>query len=170
MHLDMNEWGNFMAKVSLKGSVVHTNGDLPDVGKTAPGFTLVDGDLKDKTLADFKGKRKLLSIVPSLDTGTCALSAKKFNDTAKAHPEITIIVISSDLPFAQKRLCSTDKLENIQTLSMMRSRDFARDYGVLLVDGPLAGIASRAVVVLDENDKILYRELVGACMGNYART
>jgi thiol peroxidase len=149
-----------MASVTLKGSTIHTNGELPKVGSVAPDFVLVDAELKDRSLKDFKGKKKILSIVPSLDTSTCSLSAKKFNESAKEDLNLLILVISCDLPFAQKRLCGAENIQNIQTLSMMRSKDFASKYGVLIVDGPLAGIAARAIVVLDENDKVLYTELV----------
>lgn len=149
-----------MATVKLKGNPIHTSGDLPKVGSRAPDFVLTDSELKDRSLKEWQGKRKLLSIVPSLDTGTCALSAKKFNDAAKQNPGVVILFASADLPFAQKRFCTQDNLENIVTLSMMRSKDFASKYGVLISDGPLAGICCRAVVVLDENDKVLYSELV----------
>jgi thiol peroxidase len=149
-----------MATVTFKGSPVQTSGELPKVGSRAPDFILTDGELKDHKLSNFRGKRKILSIVPSLDTGVCALSAKKFNETAKTHPDITVIFISCDLPFAQKRLCTVENLENIRTLSMLRSKDFAMQYGVLLIDGPLAGLAARACLVLDENDTVLYTELV----------
>jgi thiol peroxidase len=149
-----------MATVKFKGTNIHTSGELPKIGSAAPDFVLTDSELKDRSLKDWKGKRKLLSIVPSLDTGTCALSAKKFNDAAKLHPNIAILFVSADLPFAQKRMCSQDNLQNIATLSMLRSKDFATKYGVLITDGPLAGLASRAVVVLDENDTVLYHELV----------
>ncbi len=150
-----------MATVTFKGSPVHTNGDLPKKGEKAPDFTLTNGDLKDVSLKDFSGKRKLISIVPSLDTSVCALSAKKFNDTAKENPNILILFVSADLPFAQKRMCQQSNLENIHTLSMLRSKDFATAYGVLITDGPLKGLASRSVVVLDENNNVLYTELVG---------
>ena len=149
-----------MASITLKGSPIHTNGDLPLIGTQAPDFVLVDSDLKDRTLAEFRGKRKLLSIVPSLDTGTCALSAKRFNEAASEHPEFLILVISADLPFAQKRFCASEGAQNILTLSMMRSKEFAQKYGMLLSDGPLAGIAARAILVLDESNRVLYRELV----------
>lgn len=149
-----------MASVKFKGSEVHTNGELPKIASKAPDFVLTDGNLNDHTLKDFFGKRKLLSIVPSLDTSVCALSAKKFNDAAKQNPNIMVLFVSADLPFAQKRFCQQESLQNIQTLSMLRSKDFAKNYGVLLVDGPLAGLCARAVVVLDENDNVLYRELV----------
>jgi len=149
-----------MAKVLFKGTPVNTNGNLPQIGSKAPDFILTDADLRDHTLKEFSGKRKLLSIVPSLDTGVCALSAKKFNELAKDNPNFVIITISADLPFAQKRFCKTEEVKNILTLSMLRSKDFATKYGLLLVDGPLAGLASRAVVVINENDIVEYHELV----------
>ncbi len=149
-----------MAQVTLKGSQIHTNGNLPKQGEKAPDFVLVDAELKNHSLEDYRGKRKILSIVPSLDTAVCALSAKKFNEKIKERPDVVVIVVSADLPFAQKRMCSHDHLENISTLSMMRSRKFAKDYGVLIEDGPLAGICARAVLVLDEQDRVVYTELV----------
>ena len=149
-----------MAQVKLRGNPINTNGELPAVGAKAPDFKLVSGDLKEVGLADFKGKKKLLNIVPSLDTPTCALSTKKFNEFAKSRNDVATLTISADLPFAQKRFCTAENIENVKTLSMMRDRDFARDYGVLIQSGPLSGISARAVVVLDENDKVIYRELV----------
>ncbi len=149
-----------MATVTLKGNPIHTIGDLPAVGKKAPDFKLVNGDLKDVTLADFKGKRKILNIVPSLDTSVCATSTRKFNEKAGQVPNTVVLVVSSDLPFASKRFCTTEGLQNVVPLSLMRSRDFAKDYGVLLTDGPLQGITARAVVVLDESDKVIHRQLV----------
>lgn len=149
-----------MATITLKGNAIHTNGELPAVGSAAPDFHLVDKNLKDVRLADFKGKKKLLNIVPSLDTSVCATSTRKFNEYLKARKDMLALVISSDLPFAQDRFCSNEGLDNVVTLSMMRSRNFAKDYGVLIEDGPLAGITARAVVVLDENDRVVYTELV----------
>jgi thioredoxin-dependent peroxiredoxin len=149
-----------MATITLKGNPVHTQGDLPKVGTRAPDFRLVDGSLGDKTLGDYKGKKKLLNIVPSLDTATCALSTKKFNDFAKAHSDTVILIISADLPFAQGRFCGDENLKNVIPLSLMRGQNFAKEYGVLIQDGPLAGITARAVVVIDENDKVAYTELV----------
>jgi thiol peroxidase len=149
-----------MAKVTLKGSPFNTNGELPKVGSKAPDFHLVGAGLADVRLADFKGKKKLLNIVPSLDTDVCAISTKKFNDFAKANPNAQVLVISADLPFAQGRFCGANGVENVKTLSMMRSRNFAKDYGVLMQDGPLAGITARAVVVIDENDNVKYTQLV----------
>ena len=149
-----------MATLTFKGNPINTNGDLPAIGETAPDFKLVTADLKDVTLADFAGKKKLLNIVPSLDTAVCALSTRIFNEHAKAHPDTVILVISADLPFAQKRFCGNEGLENVVTLSMMRSRKFAKDYGVLLENGPLAGLTARAVLVLDEKNVVRHAELV----------
>ena len=149
-----------MAQVTLKGTPIHTNGELPGVGAKAPDFKLVTGDLKDVSLADYKGKKKILNIVPSLDTPTCATSTRKFNQSAGSLPNTVVLVVSADLPFAQKRFCTTEGLQNVVPLSLMRSKAFAKDYGVLLQDGPLAGITARAVVVVDENDKVVYQQLV----------
>ncbi|CAK0754792.1 lipid hydroperoxide peroxidase [Gammaproteobacteria bacterium] len=149
-----------MATVTLGGNPIHTNGDLPAVGGKAPDFKLLKTNLSEVSLADFAGKKKLLNIVPSLDTGVCAISTKYFNDHAKEHADTVILVISADLPFAAGRFCTAEGIENVSTLSMMRSRQFAEDYGVLIVDGPLAGISARAVVVLDAGDRVVYTELV----------
>ncbi len=149
-----------MATVTLEGNPINTNGELPAVGAQAPDFHLVDGDLKDVHLSDYAGKKKLLNIVPSLDTGICATSTKKFSESAGGRDDVAVLIISADLPFAAGRFCSAENVENVTTLSMMRSRNFAKDYGMLLVDGPLAGITARAVVVLDENNKVVYTELV----------
>jgi thiol peroxidase len=149
-----------MAQVTLKGNPIHTNGELPKVGATAPAFKLTGGDLKDVTLADYKGKKKILNIVPSLDTSTCATSTRKFNESAGKLPNTVVLVVSADLPFASKRFCTTEGLQNVVSLSLMRDKNFAKDYGVLLQDGPLAGICARAVVVLDENDQVKYTQLV----------
>ena len=149
-----------MAVVTLKGTEFHTNGDLPAVGSQAPEFRLVASDLSDVTLANYAGKKKLLNIVPSLDTPVCAISTLKFNGYAKSHPDTIILIISADLPFAQSRFCTGEKLENVIPLSIMRSRHFAKDYGVLMDDGPLAGLTARAVVVLDQNNKVVYTQLV----------
>src|SRR5262245_42884185 len=118
-----------MAKITLKGNPINTNGNLPAVGKAAPDFKLVNRDLQDMTLADFAGKRKVLNIVPSLDTSVCATSTRKFNEKASALNNTVVLVISADLPFAMKRFCETEGIKNVVSLSMMRSRDFAKDYG-----------------------------------------
>ncbi|MCG5494454.1 MULTISPECIES: thiol peroxidase [Ectothiorhodospira] len=149
-----------MAKITLQGNPINTSGDLPQVGSKAPAFTLVDKDLNDVTLSDFNGKKKILSIVPSLDTPVCALSAKKFDEWAAGRDDVVILTVSADLPFAQGRFCGSENVERVKTLSMMRSRNFAKDYGVLIVDGPLAGITGRALLVLDEKDTIVHTELV----------
>jgi thiol peroxidase len=149
-----------MAKITLGGNLIHTNGNLPTIGDKSPNFTLVKTDLSEVSLADFAGKKKLLNIVPSLDTGVCATSTKYFNDHAREHPDTVILVISADLPFASSRFCAASGIENVITLSLMRGREFAEDYGVLIIDGPLAGIAARAVVVLDTEDRVIYTELV----------
>ena len=149
-----------MAQVTLKGNPIQTNGDLPKVGAPAPAFKLTAGDLKDVSLADYKGKKKILNIVPSLDTPTCATSTRKFNESAGKLPNTVVLVVSADLPFASKRFCTTEGLANVVPLSLMRDKSFAKDYGVLIQDGPLAGICARAVVVIDENDKVVYTQLV----------
>jgi len=149
-----------MATVTLKGNPIHTNGDLPAAGAPAPDFKLTGTDLKDVSLADYKGKKKILNIVPSLDTPTCATSTRKFNESGGKLPNTVVLVISADLPFAMKRFCATEGLSNVVSLSMIRGKGFAKTYGVLIEDGPLAGLSARAVVVVDENDKVVYRELV----------
>jgi thiol peroxidase len=149
-----------MADITHRGNPVHTSGDLPAVGSRAPDFRLTDAELKDVSLADFKGKKKLLNIFPSIDTPTCAMSTRKFNEYAAKHPDAVIIMVSADLPFAQQHFCSVENTHNVKTLSMMRDRHFAKDYGVLLLDGLYRGITARAIVVIDENDKIAYTELV----------
>ena len=149
-----------MAKISLKGNPVETNGELPPIGTKAPDFKLIDKDLTERTLADFQGKQKILSIVPSLDTAVCSLSAKKFNEAIAKQNNALLLVISADTPFAQKRVCGAEGLNNIVTLSMMQDREFAKSYGVLITTGALKGLAARAVFVLDENNRILYSELV----------
>jgi thiol peroxidase len=149
-----------MAKITLEGNTINTNGDLPAVGSEAPDFSLTQGDLADVSLADFAGKKKLLNIVPSLDTGVCAASTKKFNEAMAGKSNAVALVISADLPFAQSRFCGAEGIENVVSLSMMHSRNFAKNYGVLITDGPLAGICARAVVVLDEQDKVIYTQLV----------
>lgn len=149
-----------MATITLRGQTCHTSGELPAVGSTAPDFQLTKSDLSDVSLADFAGKKKLISIVPSLDTPVCAASTRTFNQHAQAHPESVILVVSADLPFAQGRFCSSENLDNVISLSMMRSRNFAKDYGILITDGPLAGITGRAVLVLDENNQVILSQLI----------
>lgn len=149
-----------MATVTLKGKPVQTSGDLPKVGDKAPNFRLVGADLQDVTLATYAGKKKILNIVPSLDTATCATSTRKFNERAGEVENAVVLVVSADLPFAMKRFCTTEGLANVVPLSMMRGRNFAKEYGTLITDGPLEGISARAVVVLDAHDKVVHAQLV----------
>jgi thiol peroxidase len=149
-----------MATVQFKGTNVHSSGELPKVGSNAPEFTLVGKDLGELHLKDFKGKRLLLNIFPSLDTGTCATSVRKFNKWVSEKNNVVVICISKDLPFAQARFCGAEGLDNVVTASDFRYHTFATDYGVLLKDGPLQGLMTRAVVAIDEHGKILYTELV----------
>jgi thiol peroxidase len=149
-----------MAQITLKGNPIQTVGDLPAVGAKAPDFTLTAGDLSDVTLASFAGKRKVVNIVPSLDTPVCAIQARTFNERAAGRDDTVVLVVSADLPFAQGRFCTAEGLDLVKPLSMMRSRNFAKDYGVLITDGPLEGITARAVVVLDRDDTVLHAQLV----------
>ncbi|MDD2916085.1 MAG: thiol peroxidase [Gallionella sp.] len=149
-----------MSNVTLKGNPVTLNGTFPSVGQTAPDFTLVAKDLKDVGLKDFAGKRKVLNIVPSLDTAVCATSTRKFNEAASKLNNTVVLVISADLPFAMSRFCVAEGLENVTTLSLMRGREFMRNYGVEIANTGLGGVTARAVVVLDESNKVIYTELV----------
>ena len=151
-----------MSEVTFKGKPVRLSGTLPSLHIKAPDFRLVDKDLNDRTLHEFQGKRKLIATVPSLDTGVCSLMTKHFNEFGKKHQNenIAIITVSADLPFAQKRFCETENVHNVLTLSMMRNKDFGKSYGILIEEGPLAGILARSVIVLDEKDHVLYTELV----------
>ncbi|HZR38208.1 MAG TPA: thiol peroxidase [Nevskia sp.] len=149
-----------MATITLRGNPIHTCGELPRRGSESTGFRLVDANLKDATLHDYAGKRKGLNIFPSIDTPTCAMSVRKFNEKAAALKDTVVLCISADLPFAQKRFCGAEGLGNVVTLSLMRGHNFAKDYGVLIEDGPLAGLTARAVVVLDTDNKVLHSELV----------
>jgi thiol peroxidase len=150
-----------MATITLHDNEIHTAGELPRIGSKAPDFTLTDSDLNDVGLSRWTGKKKLLSIFPSIDTPVCALSTKKFGEYAAEHDDTVMLMVSADLPFAQKRFCAAEDVDNVVTLSTMRSKDFAREYGVLIEDGPLAGLTARAVFVLDENDNVTHAELVG---------
>ncbi|GAB4185164.1 MAG: thiol peroxidase [Simkaniaceae bacterium] len=149
-----------MAKITFKGQEIQTNGNLPNSGEKAKDFTLVNQNLEDMHLKNFAGKKKILITVPSLDTSVCLQETKHLNDLAKKYPQITFIVVSADLPFAQKRICKGEDLNNVQTLSMMRSKDFAKDYGILMTSGSLAGLAARSITLLDEDDTVVYTQLV----------
>ncbi len=148
-----------MAQVTLKGNAIHSVGELPKVGAKAPEFKLAKGDLSEARLADYAGKRKVLNIFPSVDTPTCAMSVRHFNEKAAALRNTVVLNISADLPFAQKRFCAAEGIKNVETLSTFRST-FGKDYQVQLTDSPLAGLMSRAVIILDEHDKVLYVEQV----------
>lgn len=150
-----------MATFTLRGAPFQTNGELPKPGSDAPGFRLVSGDLKDMSLHDFAGKKKVLNIFPSVDTPVCATSIRKFNEKAAGLSDAVVLCISADLPFAQARFCGAEGLKNVHNLSLMRGAAFAKDYGVLIENGPLAGLTARAVVVLDANNKVVHSELVG---------
>ena len=147
--------------VTLGGNPIEVSGNFPAKGSPAPAFSLVGKDLADVSLASLAGKRKVLNIFPSIDTPTCATSVRKFNQTANELPNTVVLCISADLPFAQSRFCGAEGLANVQTLSTMRGRDFLEAYGVAIKTGPLTGVSARAVVVLDENDRVLHSELVG---------
>lgn len=149
-----------MATITLKGTPIQTVGSLPAPGTKAPDFLLTGGDLNDASLKDFPGRRKLLNIVPSLDTGVCAASARRFNQEAARVPGAVLLTISCDLPFAQKRFCESEGISAVVPLSELRSRSFGEAYGVRIVSGPLAGLLSRAIVVLDETDTVVYTEQV----------
>jgi thiol peroxidase len=149
-----------MATVTFKGNPAHTNGSIPAAGSTAPDFKLTTGGLEDVTLAAFSGKRKILTVNPSYDTGVCQAAARAFNQRAGQSANTVVLAISADLPFAQKRFCEAEGLKNVVPLSMLRDRSFAQGYGLLLTDGPLAGLTARAVIVLDEQNKVLHSELV----------
>lgn len=149
-----------MANITLRGNPVHTSGELPAKGSSAPGFKLVNPQLKDVTLADFAGKKKILNIYPSVDTPTCATSTRKFNEKAAALKDTVVICISADLPFAFMRFCGAEGLTHIQTLSTMRQPDFAKNYGLRIEDGPLAGLCARACIALDASNKVVHAELV----------
>lgn len=149
-----------MAKVTLKGNEVNTIGQLPAVGQPAPDFKLVNSDLKDVSLADYKGKKVILNVFPSLDTSTCATSVRKFNEQASSLDNTVVLCISNDLPFAQNRFCGAEGIKNVQTLSGFRNTEFGKAYGVEIVDSVLKGLDARAVVVIDEQGVVKYTELV----------
>ena len=146
--------------VTLGGNPFQVNGDFPQNGQAAPAFTLVGKDLSDVSLSSFAGQRKVLNIFPSVDTPTCATSVRKFNERASALANTVVLCVSADLPFALSRFCGAEGLDSVVTLSTMRGREFLEDYGVALSNGPLAGLAARAVVVLDGSDRVLHSQLV----------
>ena len=149
-----------MANITFKGNPVQTVGNLPAVGTAAPDFTLVSGELADVSLSDFKGKNVVLNIFPSLDTGVCAASVRRFNKEATELNNTVVLGISDDLPFASGRFCSAEGIENVITLSTFRDNAFGNDYGLLMSDGPLNGLLARAVVVVNPEGEVVYTELV----------
>ncbi|MBM3346027.1 MAG: thiol peroxidase [Betaproteobacteria bacterium] len=149
-----------MATVTLGGTPLNLAGNFLKKGQSAPDFKLVGKDLKDVALGDFAGKRKVLNIVPSLDTAVCAASARKFNEKAASLNNTVVMTISADLPFAMGRFCAAEGIQDMVPLSTMRGREFLKNYGVELTSGPLAGVAARAVVVLDQHNTVLHAELV----------
>ena len=150
-----------MASITLGGNPIHTNGDLPQKGSKATDFTLIKTDLSPASLADFSGKKVVLNIFPSIDTGTCAQSVRTFNEKASKLENTVVLCISRDLPFAQKRFCGAEGLENVVNLSDFKAGQFGKDYGLEMTDGPLSGLHSRVVIVLDENGTVLHAEQVG---------
>ena len=149
-----------MTEITLQGNKINTNAEIPEVGGQAPDFTLVDSELNNVNLSSYKGKNIVLNIIPSLDTPVCQKSTKIFNERVAAMTDVVVLAVSADLPFAMKRFCTSENINSVIPLSMMRSRNFAKDYGVLLVDGPLSGITARAVVVINKNNEIIHSELV----------
>ncbi|MCG2793258.1 MAG: thiol peroxidase [Weeksellaceae bacterium] len=148
-----------MSQITFKGNPIHTVGQLPEIGATAQEFTLVGADLSEKHLADYAGKKVLLNIFPSIDTGVCAASAREFNKEASSLENTVVINVSRDLPFALNRFCAAEGLDNVEVLSDFRG-NFGEDFGVTLADSPFKGLLSRAVIVLDETGKVIYTEQV----------
>ncbi len=149
-----------MAQITFKGNQIHTAGNLPEIGATAPDFTLTSSDLSEKSLSDYKGKNVVLNIFPSVDTGVCAQSVRTFNKEVSAVDNTVVLCISKDLPFALNRFCAAEGLQNVETLSDFKTNDFTNAYGVQMTDGPLNGLMSRAVVVINPEGKVVYNEQV----------
>lgn len=149
-----------MAHITLKGNRISTVGELPTVGSSAPDFRLTGNNLQDVSLANYEGRTIVLNIVPSLDTGICAASARHFNVDAAALEETVVLTVSNDLPFANSRFCEANGIDNVVTLSQLRDREFGKAYGVEIADGPMAGLLSRAVVIIGRDGRVLYTEQV----------
>jgi len=149
-----------MANITLGGNLIHTSGDLPKTGTKAIDFSMIKNDLSTAKLSDFVGSRLVLNIFPSIDTGTCATSVRKFNEKASQLENTKVLCISRDLPFAQKRFCGAEGIENVINLSDFKDGSFGKNYGLEIIDGPLAGLHSRVVLILDENGTIIYTEQV----------
>jgi len=150
-----------MANITLKNNPISTNGNLPNIGEEAKDFSLIGKDLKEVTLNDFNGERIVMNIFPSVDTGICAISVKTFNEKAANLKGTKVLCISRDLPFAQNRFCGVENIENVLTLSDFANGSFGKDYGLTIMDGALANLHSRCIVVLDESHKIIHTEQVG---------
>lgn len=149
-----------MAKTKLKGNVVNTIGELPSLGNKAPDFVLTKNDLSDVTIGSFKGSKIVMNIFPSIDTGVCATSVRKFNEKAAKLGNTKVLCISRDLPFAHGRFCGAEGIKNVITLSELRNNSFGEKYGVKMTDGPLAGLFARSIIVIDSNGKVAYSQLV----------
>ena len=149
-----------MAQITFKGNPINTSGNLPEVGTKAPDFNLTAGDLSEKSLSDYKGKNVVLNIFPSVDTGVCAQSVRTFNEKVSAADNTVVLCVSKDLPFALSRFCAAEGLQNVETLSDFKSNEFSDAYGVKMTDGPLNGLLSRAVVVLNPEGNVIYNEQV----------
>ncbi len=149
-----------MATITLKGTPLETIGDLPQVGETAPGFTLTKRDLSETNLSDFAGKRIILNIFPSIDTQVCATSVRRFNVEASNLENSVVLCVSADLPFAHERFCGAEGIDDVLSVSSFRSEAFGKDYGVQIASGPLTGLLSRAIVIIDESGKVIYTEQV----------
>ena len=149
-----------MAKITLKGNEIETSGSLPEVGSVAPDFTLVTTDLSETSLQDYRGKNVVLNIFPSIDTGVCAASARRFNSEVGSKDNAVVLCISADLPFAHGRFCEAEGLKNVIPASVFRAAGFGKDYGQTITTGPLAGLLARAVVVIDVDGKVVYTEQV----------
>ena len=155
-----NMEGSKMKEIKLKGNPIHISGNLPANDSSAPDFVLTKTDMSDVSLKDFKGKKVVLNVFPSVDTPVCAMSVRKFNEEASKLGNTVVLCISEDLPFAQARFCGTEGIKNVVLLSDMRKRDFGKKYGIEIVDGPIAGLLARSVIILDENGKVKYTQLV----------
>lgn len=158
--VNRNQKTNIMAQITLKGNTIHTVGELPQKGEKATDFTLAKNDLSRVSLNDFKAKKLVLNIFPSLDTGTCAASVRRFNEEAAGLDNTDVLCISRDLPFAQARFCGAEGIDNVVTLSDFETGQFGKDYGLEIADGPMKGLHSRVVIVLDENRKVAYTQQV----------
>lgn len=149
-----------MTQITLKGNTINSSGDLPEKGSIAPDFTAVNADLEEVSLSDYRGKKVVLNIFPSVDTGTCAASVRKFNEEAQSLENTVVIDVSMDLPFAHSRFCGAEGLNNVISVSVFRTPEFGEKYGVTMTDGPLKGLMSRAVVIVDEEGKVIYNQQV----------